>query len=49
MNELKKFDTILGASKELNISYSSIKAVLRKKTKYSWLIYLEIFRLILVL
>jgi len=31
MNEIKKFDKILNASKELNICYSSIKAVLYKK------------------
>jgi hypothetical protein len=31
MNEIKKFDKILDASKELNICYSSIKAVLSKK------------------
>jgi hypothetical protein len=31
MNEIKKFDKILDASKELNICYSSIKAVLYKK------------------
>jgi len=31
MNEIKKFDKILDASKELNICYSSIKAVLCKK------------------
>jgi hypothetical protein len=31
MNEIKKFDTIKEASKELNICYSSIKAVLYKK------------------
>jgi hypothetical protein len=31
MNEIKKFDRIVDASKELNICYSSIKAVLYKK------------------
>ena len=31
MNEIKKFDKILDASKELNICYGSIKAVLYKK------------------
>ena len=31
MNEIKKFDTIKEASKEMNICYSSIKAVLYKK------------------
>ena len=31
MNEIKKFDTIKEASKELNICYSSVKAVLYKK------------------
>jgi hypothetical protein len=31
MNEIKKFDKILDASKQLNICYSSIKAVLYKK------------------
>ena len=31
MNQIKKFDRILHASKELNICYSSIKAVLYKK------------------
>jgi hypothetical protein len=33
MNEIKNFDRILDASKELNICYSSIKAVLYKKQK----------------
>ena len=33
MNEIKTFDKILDASKELNICYSSIKAVLYKKQK----------------
>lgn len=31
INEIKKFDTIKEASKELNICYSSIKAVLYNK------------------
>ena len=35
MNELKKFDTIKEASKELNISLSCIKDVLKQKQKSS--------------
>ena len=31
MNEINNFDRIVDASKELNICYSSIKAVLCKK------------------
>ncbi len=35
MNEIKKFNKILDASKELNISYSCIKDVLKEKQKSS--------------
>jgi hypothetical protein len=35
MNEIKKFDRILDACKELNISYSCIKDVLKEKQKSS--------------
>jgi hypothetical protein len=35
MNEIKKFDKILDASKELQISFSCIKDVLKEKQKSS--------------
>ena len=35
MNEIKKFETIKDASKELNISLSCIKDVLKEKQKSS--------------
>ena len=35
MNEIKKFETIKEASKDLNISYSCIKDVLKEKQQIS--------------